>query len=283
MFIFKKWKLERQLIAVEKELLLLKREEDKLIFAASKPRSAGWKNTLESKIPPKAFDGLKVAFGKGFSAVFTHGRGVIELTYRKNKISEKHIDNDYAVQQKGRRKELKRVYKGAKKSNLLNLTVTTVEGIGLGALGIGMPDIVLFIATLLKGIYETALNYGFNYESRFEQFIILKMMATSLMSGDEWLKSNNETDKLLMLTPRPVSDELFNRQIDETASAFALDMLLLKFIQGLPVVGILGGAANPVYYNKVMKYVQIKYKKRYLQNQRTIIIDRLQIKRDEIK
>ena len=49
-----------------------------------------------------------------------------------------------------------------------------------------------------------------------------------------------------------------------TAKAFAVDMLLLKFIQGLPVVGVLGGAANPVYYRRIMKYVQLKYRKRYL-------------------
>ena len=60
----------------------------------------------------------------------------------------------------------------------------------------------------------------------------------------------------------------FNRQMKETASAFAVDMLLLKFIQGLPVVGIIGGAANPVYYSKVMKYVQLKYRKRYLLKQK---------------
>ena len=52
------------------------------------------------------------------------------------------------------------------------------------------------------------------------------------------------------------------------ASAFAVDMLLLKFIQGLPVVGVIGGAANPVYYSKVMKYVQMKYRKRYLLKQK---------------
>ena len=48
---------------------------------------------------------------------------------------------------------------------------------------------------------------------------------------------------------------------------FAVDMLLLKFIQGMPVVGFLGGAANPVYYRKVMQYVLLKYRKRYLQKQ----------------
>ena len=30
------------------------------------------------------------------------------------------------------------------------------------------------------------------------------------------------------------------------------------------VVGLIGGAANPVYYRKVMRYVELKYRKRYL-------------------
>ena len=52
----------------------------------------------------------------------------------------------------------------------------------------------------------------------------------------------------------------------KTAEAFAVDMLLLKFVQGLPVVGVLGGAGNPIYYRRIMKYVQLKYRKRYLLN-----------------
>ena len=47
-----------------------------------------------------------------------------------------------------------------------------------------------------------------------------------------------------------------------------MDMLILKFIQGLPIVGIIGGAANPVYYRKVMRYVQLMYRKRYLLKQK---------------
>jgi len=67
--------------------------------------------------------------------------------------------------------------------------------------------------------------------------------------------------------PREVSRAVLEEQIRETASVFAMDMLILKFIQGLPVVGILGGVANPIYYNRVLKYVQLKYRKRYLLKQ----------------
>ena len=58
--------------------------------------------------------------------------------------------------------------------------------------------------------------------------------------------------------------ERVKEQTGRTADAFAMDMVLLKFVQGLPVVGILGGAGNPLYYNKVIKYAELKYRKRYL-------------------
>lgn len=32
----------------------------------------------------------------------------------------------------------------------------------------------------------------------------------------------------------------------------------------LPVVGVIGGLGNPVYYRRILSYVQLKYQKRYL-------------------
>lgn len=121
---------KRRAAAIQKELLLVQKQEQKLERSALRAKPAGWKTALESKIPAKVCAGLDSTFSKGFSLVFQQGRGIIE-----------------------------------------------------------------------KGIRKEDLQ---------------------------------------------------------------MDMLILKFIQGIPVIGILGGAANPVYYHKVMQYVKIKYRKRYL-------------------
>lgn len=42
------------------------------------------------------------------------------------------------------------------KSNALNTVLTTAEGIGLGVLGIGLPDIMIWTTVLLRGIYASA-------------------------------------------------------------------------------------------------------------------------------
>ena len=254
--------------AVNQELLIVEKQEKRMAQAAMKAKPAAWKTALENKIPQKVYTGLESAFCKGFSLVFQQGRTVIEKGCRKEDIQADYAIQDFAVQVKGNRKELRKLHKQAKQTDLINLAATTVEGIGLGALGIGMPDIVLFLGTLLKGIYETALHYGFDYASRQEQLLILKMMEVSLITGADWASKNSEVDEMLYQETAEATDEDFQSQIKATASAFAVDMLLLKFVQGLPVVGILGGAANPIYYRKVMNYVQLKYRKRYLLKQR---------------
>ena len=257
---------KKQIKTLNREFKALQRKEDKLMAAALKARKPGWKNALEEKVPEKVYTGLNSAFAKGFSLVFQHGRKIIEKTYKKDTITQKHTASNESFLASGNRKEVKQIHKNARKSGTLNIAVTTVEGIGLGALGIGMPDIVLFLTTMLRGVYETALHYGFEYESRFEQMLLLKMMVASLSAGEDWFRRNKEVNDWLLAGPRDISETDFQTQIQETASVFAVDMLLLKFIQGLPVVGILGGAANPVYYRKITSYVQLKYRRRYLLN-----------------
>lgn len=257
-------KLEK---ALRKELLAVEKQEKKLQKAFMKAKKPAWQETLGEKIPGKVYTGLESAFCKGFSLVFNQGRVVIEKSYSKENLQQNHTIRDFAVQLKGGRKELKAVNKSAKRSDSLNMVVTTAEGVALGALGIGLPDIVLFISTLLKGVYETALNYGFDYALPEEQYMILNMMAASLIMGEERPEWDDMIDGMIVEMPRDVTKAVLDEQIRETASVFAMDMLILKFIQGLPVVGVFGGVANPIYYNRVLKYVRLKYRKRYLLKQ----------------
>lgn len=257
----------RRAAALNKELLALEKQETKLAQAAQNARPAVWKQECESRIPEKVSQGLQSAFCRSFALIFDQGRGIIEKSYSREDLQADHAIRDFAVQRKGGRKELKQMQWSARKTGLVNLATTTAEGIALGALGVGMPDIVLFLGNLLKSIYETALHYGFDYESRQEQLLILKMMQTALSSGENWARGNTEVEEMLIWETVGITDEVFRQQVNDTASAFAMDMLLLKFIQGLPVLGILGGAANPIYFSKVMHYVHLKYRKRYLMKQ----------------
>lgn len=260
-------KREKKKAAYEKELRYLGGQEEKLRKAAAQKHDPLWKKNLEQKIPSKVQVNLQKAFCTAFSMVFEQGESVIGKTFNRESILEDYSIQDYAVQIKGNYKQIKTMRKKAGSTDLRNLAITTAEGIGLGALGIGLPDIVLFTGFILKGVYETALNYGYDYEQPEEKLLILKLLEAALAKGEDWKRLNEEVDDYLEHGIRMDDpDRELKEQMKRTADAFALDMLLLKFIQGLPLVGILGGAGNPVYYKKILRYIRLKYQKRYVLN-----------------
>jgi len=132
---------DKRAAALRKELLAVEKQEQKLERAALKAKPAGWKTALESKVPEKVYAGLNSAFSTGFAFVFQQGKSLIEKTYKKEELLADHSIRAYAVQVKGGRKELKQMHKSAKQSDFWNLTATTLEGVGLGAFGIGMPGL----------------------------------------------------------------------------------------------------------------------------------------------
>ena len=47
--------------------------------------------------------------------------------------------------------------------------ISGVSGIGLGLLGLGLPDIAVLTGLILKSIYEIAVSYGYDYQREEEQ------------------------------------------------------------------------------------------------------------------
>ena len=265
------------------ELKNIEKEEEKLRKHAEQENGSKWKEALEERIPQKVLVNLKKAFGKAFELVFEKGTGIIEKTYPKEEMEKDFQIQDYAFELKGKRKELKKMKAASSKRNLKNLTISTVEGAGLGFLGIGLPDIAVFTGMILKGTYETALHYGFAYDTLEERLFLLKLLEASVSRGEAWKRCNEEADRMIedlvsrqnvsqgpslqqSVSEGQSSQQGVAEQLAKTADAFAVDMLAAKFIQGLPIIGIAGGLSNPVYYSRIMKYVQIKYRKRYLKS-----------------
>lgn len=251
--------------AVERELKNIEKAERRMYLRAEKYAEPVWRRNLEEKIPEKVLTGLQKAFSKVFILLFENGAAVIEKTFDRECLEKEFQIKDYALDLKGGRKEVRRLKRDDAGSSAAAALFTAVEGVGLGVLGIGLPDILIWVGILLRGVYETALKYGFDYESPAEKRFILKMMEASMAAGGRWITANAEVDRYLRQgSHAPVSEAQLKEQIEKTADAFAADLLVLKFIQGIPVVGMIGGAANPLYYQRVMKYVQLKYRKRYL-------------------
>ena len=162
---------------------------------------------------------------------------------------------------------MKAFSKNANASRTKNLLLSTVEGVGFGVFGVGIPDIPVFTGVILKSIYEIAMSYGFSYESEEEQIFILKLISTALLKGEEFEKSNNQINSEIdMKLIAVISDDEKQKQIVQTAEILSEALLYMKFLQGIPVVGVAGGFADTVYLKKITDYADLKYKRRFLKD-----------------
>ena len=194
-------------LACEKELKYIAKQERKLQKQAMNSDS-GWKNALESLIPEKIYINLRAAFATAFNLIFEKGLDVIEKTYSKDRLMKDFESKDTAVDSIQSRRELRKFRSNVSSSKRWKSIITTAEGVGLGALGIGLPDVVLFIGFILQSIYEVALKYGYDYNKPEERLLILKMMSAAIAKQEKWLKADLEVEELIRNPKQPDYDEV---------------------------------------------------------------------------
>lgn len=228
-------------------------------------------NKLDRIIPKKLSDTLNAAFCKGFALIFDKGTGVIEKTYNKEKKQADFMINTYASEVRGDKHSIRNFTKQAKAAKATNLLVSSVEGIGLGLVGAGIPDIPLFSAMVLKSVYEIALSYGYDYESEGEKVFILKVIEVAMYDGEEFIEQNEYLNELIDQIVED-GDTLDHYDVDKdaqiklTANSLSKEMLYTKFLQGQLIVGIAGGLFDPIYVNRISNYAVLKYRRRFLRN-----------------
>ena len=55
-------------------------------------------------------------------------------------------------------------------------------------------------------------------------------------------------------------------RIESTSERMSTELLYMKFLQGIPVVGAVGGAYDAIYMKRVSKYAELKYRRRFYLN-----------------
>ena len=250
---------------VGKHLKKLSKQEEKLLEQPGGMFMKPLTDKVEDKIPEGLYNKLQQAFYIGFKTVFEKGNGIIEKTYDRDKLMLDHEVYDASFEKINKKKSLKGINKLAGKGNFINMSLTAVEGTGLGLLGIGLPDIPIFIGVVLKSIYEISLSYGYDYREEQEQYFILKLVEAALASDEEKQEKNLALGKLIeyLVSDVPLGYDI-ELQMRQTADCMAADMVCIKFLQGLPLVGVIGGPANVIYCKKISDYAKVKYQKRYL-------------------
>lgn len=247
---------------LEQEWTKLEKQEQAYLIKNMEKTESKLNQLLAEKVPPNLQGTLDTALTKAFYLIFEKGTGVIEKTYKRDELEKAYQINEFAANIRGNRKSLRAFSKKATGAGVVNLLVSGVSGIGLGLLGIGIPDIVLLIGVLLKSVYEIGLNYGFDYEKEEEKKFILLLIQGALAYGTE-LKRINEEINFFIVNGHHSREVSLRQYIDETAGSLSKELLYMKFLQGIPIVGVVGGAYDAIYTKRVVKYAEMKYRRRF--------------------
>jgi len=248
---------------LQKEWEILSKKETKFLNKRLEKKETLLNQKLSEKVPEKLQSTLDAAFAKAFHMVFEKGTGVIEKTYKREEIEKSYEVNKFSEEVHQNRKSLRAFSKKAQTSGMANLLFSGVSGVGLGLLGIGLPDIALFTATIFRSIYEIALHYGYSYDSEEEQYYILCLIQGAVAYGEDMFSINQEINDYIDMNCLPIG---YERQtyIDKTASFLSKELLYMKFLQGIPIVGAVGGAYDAIYMKQIVEYANLKYKRRFL-------------------
>lgn len=210
---------------------------------------------------PETLEGtLQAAFCKAFGVLLRRGTTLIEKTSRPEQLRaaaaqrQKEADAHLGSTQSLRR--------AAGHSRDVNTAVSGAGGIGMGLLGMGLPDIPVLLGILLRSMYETAMHYGFAYDTPEEQHFLLQVMENAFLHGEALREADAALNRQIFRGERAAIS--LDAQIRRTSDALAAELLHLKFLQGIPVVGVVGGVSDIFCQRRLAEYAELKYRRRYV-------------------
>lgn len=242
-----------------KEQKRLKKKEAKFIKRQLKRKDNIVNQKLKNKVPEKLEETLNTAFEKAFMLIFSKGDHWIEKTYDRQKIKSSYTFNKTIVSNKPSKKNIRAFTKTTSTSSTKNVLCTGISSTLFGFLGIGLPDIPVLIGLIMRNLQEICLSYGLDPHKENEKIFML-MIIEGAISHETIPLINQKIDDFIHkgITPN------LETQIQYTSKTLSHELLYLKFIQGIPVVGSISGVYDSIYMKRISEYAKLKYHYRFL-------------------
>lgn len=251
--------------AIRKELTKVRKQEDKFIYSAVESRSL-IADVILKRIPQKAYGKLRNAFGKAFNFIYVKGSVVINETYDKNKMRDKYEEDRRFAKVVDSRLSIKAFQHKSFLRSLLDGLIVLITGTVLGFLGISLPYIPLFVSITFRNMNQTCLCYGYDCDDVREKILLLKMMEVSLSTGEDAETGDSEMDDMIEYVSKggAFAEDEIDRRIKAVSDRLADKTLYMRFIQTIPIIGTVFGFCDIFIFSKIHRYIDIKYRKRFL-------------------
>ena len=265
---------KRQRRVQQRRLRSLSRKEEKLL-AEKEPSllskkvvevTAPVRETIRQKLPEKAVEKsaelLQKAFAKSFDLVLEQGASLIGKTCGEKKRLERY--EQFAAKPLSSW-ELTRLGTSVAAKAGANMVFSTVQGGAMGALGIGIPDVPIFMAAVFKTLFEISLSFGYPYDTPDEQTYQLLLICAALGDEAERRLSNADADQTALEIQMGIPTSIGREDAKQRAAAALCRAALAgKMIQGTPLIGVYGGFKNGVILQKIAALAATKYQQRML-------------------
>lgn len=256
--------------AIKKELEKTKQKEKKFIYRCVSNEGSVLQEKVNGIIPKKIKSKLDGAFRKAFSLIFSKGKKIIKKTYSEEKMQERYDEDRRFAKAAGTGLSIRSFEGTSRRRGMLDGLIIAGIGAGLGFLGRGIISIPMFVSCTFRNIFETAECYGFDSNDPEEQFLMMVMMEAALSTGEDAEEADDVTEEVIDMIDNSgllISDELIEEQIEKVAGVLSDQILYLKALQIIPILGGIIGLTDVHFYNKVHKYIDLKYRKRFLLRQ----------------
>lgn len=253
----------------DRQLERLRRREEQLFrrdAARRKGRVLAW---AEKRVPDKLIHTMDAAFYTAFQVLFQRGTRLLGRTIPARKLLGERYLKEYAIKRAPGARSMGAFHRSAVLSGTLTTAAATAEGCALGLLGMGLPDIPILMSILLRAVYHTAVRYGFAYDTKGERSYILLVLCAALTDGPDRRTYSDRADELgRQLDQDQVPWVDLETQMREAARALAGAMLVPKFLQGMTIIGVVGGASNFSTSRRVTEMANLKYQRRFWEKNR---------------
>lgn len=253
----------------DRQLERLRRREEQMFRRDAARRKGRIMSWAEKRVPDKLIHTMDIAFYTAFQVLFQRGTGLLGRTIPTRKLLGERYLKEYAIKKAPGARSMGAFHRSAVLSGTLTTAAATAEGCVLGLLGMGLPDIPILMSILLRAIYHTAVRYGFAYDTKGERSYILLVLCAALADGPDRQSYSARADELGRLLDRdqvPWVD--LEAQLREAAKALAGAMLVPKFLQGMTLIGVVGGASNFSTSRRVTEMANLKYQRRFWEKNR---------------
>lgn len=267
-----KLQFSKQMEYIHKRLKKLEQQERKLVEKQEniflKKKIAPLKQKINDKIPEKMQTAFQSAFDKAFRMLFKSGGGIIEKTYSKRNQKLKFKNNQAILKCSPGRKNVQKFGMQADQTIWKNHSIAACEGAVLGILGIGLPDIPIFLGVILKTIYEIGLSFGYGNEKEEESLFALLVILIAVSEKEEaehyigMCHSISASEGKNNIVEKCTMKELINI----TSKKLSEKILLAKFVQGITIIGVSGLVTNVALLNSISSVAKLEYEKRFLSN-----------------